>query len=48
VLLGLALGIPVVRAVRRITDMREINALFPKVGKACLLLSIAMAVAFFV
>lgn len=48
VLLGLALGIPVVRAVRRITDMREINALFPKVGKACLLLSIALAVAFFV
>ncbi len=48
VLLALALGIPVALAVRRITDMREINALFPKVGKACLLLSIALAVAFFV
>lgn len=48
VLLGLALGIPVARAASHITDMREVNALFPKVGKACLLLSVALAVAFFV
>lgn len=48
VFLGLALGVPLAWRVYGITDMREINALFPKVGKACLLVSIALSVAFFV
>ena len=48
VFLGLALGLPVAWRVYRITDMREINGLFPKVGKACLMVSLAVSVAFFV
>lgn len=48
VVLGTLLGFPVVRSVYRITDMREINGVFPTVGKACLMLSLALAVALFV
>jgi 1,4-dihydroxy-2-naphthoate polyprenyltransferase len=46
--LALALGIPVVVRLYRLSDMIEINALFPLVGKASLMLSLAMALAFFV
>lgn len=46
--LGLALGLPIARRVWVVTDMREINGLLPKTGKACLMFSLAVSLAFFV